>query len=77
MYAGGSMMMVSVKAQSNILTLNQTIEMALSNSNALKLKRSAIDLAVNKYNLSKDLSLPTGSVSGSFLMLKFRQIISG
>ncbi|WP_407505753.1 TolC family protein [Elizabethkingia miricola] len=66
MCAGGSMMMVSVQAQSNILTLNQTIEMALSNSNTLKLKRSAIDLAINKYNQAKDLSLPTGSISGSF-----------
>lgn len=66
MCAGGSMMMVSVQAQSNILTLNQTIEMALSNSNTLKLKRSAIDLAINKYNQTKDLSLPAGSISGSF-----------
>lgn len=55
-----------VYAQTRLLTLHQTVEMALSNSNTLKMKRSAVELAINKYNQVKDQSLPTGSVSGTF-----------
>ncbi|MDE5490765.1 TolC family protein [Elizabethkingia meningoseptica] len=63
---GGSLMVVSVRAQSNVLTLSKTVEMALANSNTLKLKRAAVDRAVNRYNQARDLSLPTGSISGTF-----------
>ncbi|MDE5430757.1 TolC family protein [Elizabethkingia meningoseptica] len=66
MCVGGSLMVVSVRAQSNVLTLSKTVEMALANSNTLKLKRAAVDRAVNRYNQARDLSLPTGSISGTF-----------
>ncbi|HFK5570396.1 TPA: TolC family protein [Elizabethkingia meningoseptica] len=66
MCVGGSLMVVSVRAQSNVLTLSMTVEMALANSNTLKLKRAAVDRAVNRYNQARDLSLPTGSISGTF-----------
>ncbi|OPB96893.1 transporter [Elizabethkingia meningoseptica] len=66
MCVGGSLMVVSVRAQSNVLTLSKTVEMALANSNTLKLKRAAVDRAVNRYNQARDLSLPTGSINGTF-----------
>ncbi|MEH7888797.1 TolC family protein [Elizabethkingia meningoseptica] len=66
MCVGGNLMVVSVRAQSNVLTLSKTVEMALANSNTLKLKRAAVDRAVNRYNQARDLSLPTGSISGTF-----------
>ncbi|HAY3552167.1 TolC family protein [Elizabethkingia meningoseptica] len=66
MCVGGSLMVVSVRAQSNVLTLSKTVEMALANSNTLKLKRAAVDRAVNRYNQARALSLPTGSISGTF-----------
>jgi len=66
MCVGGSLMVVSVRAQSNVLTLSKTVEIALANSNTLKLKRAAVDRAVNRYNQARDLSLPTGSISGTF-----------
>ncbi len=61
-----SMSIPDIYAQTRLLTLNQTVEMALSNSNALKLKRTSVDLAIINITRQKDQSLPTGSVSGTF-----------
>lgn len=57
---------VSVHAQPRILTVDQAISMALSNSHVLKLDQAKVDLAISKYNQAKDMSLPAGSASATF-----------
>lgn len=56
----------SIYGQERPLTINQAMELAVANSNTLKMDQSRIELAVNQHNQVKDQSLPTGRLSTGF-----------
>ncbi|SHF23091.1 TolC family protein [Pedobacter caeni] len=60
------LLLSSIYGQERRLTINEAMELAVANSNRLKIDQSRIELAVNQYNQAKDRSLPTGRLSTGF-----------
>jgi len=53
-------------AQQRQITLKETIDGAIANSNLLKMNKARVNEAMSKYDQAKDQSMPTGAVGATY-----------